>query len=78
MEKTLVKWDPVAQIPQSHIPQCTFCNRNVHMCAHFCYKMVHFVTHAHLLQNGAFWDMGLVHCGICEMGILGDTFLRWI
>ena len=33
----------------SQIPQCTslishnapFCNRNVHMCAHFCYKMVH-------------------------------------
>ena len=34
-------------IPQ--IPQCTcpmshnalFCNRNMHMCAHFCYKMMH-------------------------------------
>ena len=33
----------------AQIPQCTslmshnapFCNRNVHMCAHFCYKMVH-------------------------------------
>ena len=33
----------------SQIPECicvishnaTFCNRNVHMCAHFCYKMVH-------------------------------------
>ena len=37
---------PVAQIP----PQCTspishtapFCNINMHMCAHFCYKMVHY------------------------------------
>ena len=35
--------------PVSQIPQCTcvishnaiFCNRNVHMCAHFCYKMLH-------------------------------------
>ena len=35
--------------PNSQIPQCTspishnapFCNRNVHTCAHFCYKMVH-------------------------------------
>ena len=25
----------------TNIPQCTFCNRNVHTCAHFCYKMVH-------------------------------------
>ena len=35
--------------PISQIPECicaisqnaTFCDRNVHMCAHFCYKMVH-------------------------------------
>ena len=25
----------------SHIPQCPMCNKNVHMCEHFCYKMVH-------------------------------------
>ena len=35
---------PISQIPKcicaiSH--NATFCNRNVHMCAHFCYKMVH-------------------------------------
>ena len=34
---------PISQIPQcirqiSH--NATFCNRNVHMCAHFCYKML--------------------------------------
>ena len=23
-----------------------------------------------LLQNGALWDMGLVHCEICAMGLL--------
>ena len=35
---------PVAQIPQCTIPiphNAPFCNRNVHICAHFCYKMVH-------------------------------------
>ena len=32
-----------------------FCNRNVHTCAHFCYK------------NVALWDMAQVHCGICEI-----------
>ena len=35
---------PISQIPQcirqiSH--NATFCNRNVHTCAHFCYKMLH-------------------------------------
>ena len=35
---------PISQIPQcihsiSH--NAPFCNRNVHMCAHFCYKMMH-------------------------------------
>ena len=34
-----------------------FCNRNVHVCAF-------------LLQNGALWDICLVHCGINEMGLL--------
>ena len=50
--------------PVSQIPKCTstksqnapFCNRNVHMCAHFCYKMVH---------RGIF----VMHCGICEMAL---------
>ena len=52
---------PVAQIPQcttaiSH--NAPFCNRNVHVCAHFCYK------------NGALWDICVMHCVICEMGLL--------
>ena len=45
---TLYSW--YCNMPISQIPQCTrqifhngpFCNRNVHTCAHFCYKMVHF------------------------------------
>ena len=35
---------PVAQIPQCIRPiyhNAPFCEGNVHMCAHFCYKMVH-------------------------------------
>ena len=37
----------------SHIPQCTIQNRNVHIS----------------VLNGALWDIGLVHCGICELGL---------
>ena len=37
--------------------------------------MPHFVPEmcTFLLQNGALWDMGLVHCGICVTGL----FLYW-
>ena len=37
--------------------------------------MHHFVTEmcTFLLQNGALRDMGLVHCGICEMGLLKEN-----
>ena len=52
---------PIGQIPQcirkiSH--NAPFLNRNVtpNMCTF-------------LLQNGALWDAGLVHCGICEIGL---------
>ena len=48
----------ISQIPQcfgqiSHI--AWFCNINMHRCT--C-----------LLQNGALWDMGLMHYGICATG----------
>ena len=36
---------PVTQIPQCTSPishNAPFCNRNVHTCAHFCHKMVHY------------------------------------
>ena len=34
--------------------------------------MHHFVTEmcTFLLQNGALWDVCLMHCGICEIGLL--------
>ena len=46
------------------IPLCTssicqnalFCNRNAHMCVR--------------TQTDAFWDICLMHCGICGMGLL--------
>ena len=36
--------------------------------------MHHFVSEmcTFLLQNGAWWDMGLVHCGICATGQCGS------
>ena len=53
---------PVQQIPQCTSPMshnAPFCNRNVHVCTF-------------LLQNGALWDIYLMHCGICETGLLAD------
>ena len=50
---------PVAQTPQYTSPtlhNAPFCNRNVHRCAHFCYKMVH---------CGIF----VMRCGVCEAGL---------
>ena len=50
---------PIAQIPHcspiSHNPP--LCNRNVHVCTF-------------LLQNGALWYIFLMHCGICELGLV--------
>ena len=42
----------------SHIPQCIIQNRNVHI----------------FVQNGALWDTGQVHCGICEIGPLSASW----
>ena len=30
------------------------------------------------VQSGAFWDLALVYCGICEMGLFGQSFSRWV
>ena len=43
---------------KSHVPQCTILWQK---CAHVC---------TFLLQNDALWDIYLMHCGICEMGLL--------
>ena len=42
---------------QPHIPQCIIQNRNVHIS----------------VLNGALWDVGQVHCGICEKGLTAKT-----
>ena len=57
--------------PISQIPQCIrqiscnapCCNRNVHM-------------YTFLLQNVALWYMGLMHYGICEIGLFGLLAMR--
>ena len=46
--------------PNSQIPQCT-CPASHD--APFCNRNVH------MLQNGALWDMELVHCEICATGV---------
>ena len=55
----------LANFTVSQIPQCVrqishnapFCDRNVHTSTHFFYKF------------GALWDICLIHCGICEVGL---------
>ena len=44
----------------SHILQCTIQNRNVHIS----------------VQNDPFWDMEQVHCGICEISLLQEHFVK--
>ena len=59
--------------PISQIPQCTisishnapFCNKNVHVCTF-------------LLKNSALLYICLMHCGICEMGLLPGAIIRMI
>ena len=55
---------PISQIPKcirqiSH--NATFCNRNVHTCAHFCYKLLH---------CGIWHRCILMHSEICDTGLL--------
>ena len=58
--------------PVPQIPQCTstlshyapLCNK----CAHVC---------AFLLKSGALWDLYLMHCEICEMGLYIYTHILW-
>ena len=52
-------YSPISQIPQC-IKYPTVHNFATEMCTF-------------LLQNGALWDMGLVHCGICEMDLLSEN-----
>ena len=47
---------------QTNIPRCTILQQK---CAHVC---------TFLLQGRALWDICLMHCGICEMGLLGYQF----
>ena len=57
---------PAAQIPQCNSPishNAPFCNRNVHVCTF-------------LLQNGALWDIHLMHHGICKIGPLRSYYIE--
>ena len=56
----------IASRPDAWVPQCIsptshsapYYGGGMHMCAHLCCGVVHL------------WDVCLVHCGICEMGLL--------
>ena len=77
----IAKLLPFHALPISH--NAPFCNKNVYMCAHFCYKMVHcgiwdtcIVVCTFLLQSGALWDICLMHCGIYEISLL-EHWSQW-
>ena len=69
------EWNrPISQVPEcirqiSH--NASFCNRNVHTCAHFCYKMVHcviwdwcivgFVPYVDSIDRSMIGNITLVH-----------------
>ena len=64
--------------PVSQIPQCTspishnapFCNRNVHICAHFCYKMVHCVIFVWCIVGLVWWVTEVLDtCNLMCFGI---------
>ena len=65
---------PISQIPKcicaiSH--NASFCNRNVHMCAHFCYKMVHCGIFARCVVQHITDNLGLKYWNIiCYMQTL--------
>ena len=62
LPETTKTYRPIIKIPQSTSPishNATFCDRNV--CTF-------------LLQNGALWDICMMHCWICEM----ESIVIWI
>ena len=50
-------------IHQTNIPQWLFCNRNVHSCAHFCYKVVQYG----IWDRCIVWFLRIVYCS-CATG----------
>ena len=46
----------------SHTPQCIISNKNEHIS----------------VLNSALWDMGQVHCGIWDIGLIVLIALRWL
>ena len=65
---SLVKWPLQASINPSH--KSHNASDKYPTLHHFATGMC---THVHVfllsVENGALWDMGLVHCGICKIGL---------
>ena len=75
---------PVAQIPQCTSPlshNAPFCHRNVHMCAHFCYKMVHRGTLAWCIVGYMRWvywpELSLIPAFVGNISIIKASFLHF-
>ena len=62
------KWDPLARLWWRAVGWVFLVHSMKEVSAHFLSFCVHMCTF--LLQNGALWDMGLVHFGICATGLL--------
>ena len=69
--------------PLDQSPQCTwpishnvlFCNRNVHTCAHFCYKMVHCGI---CLMHCGVWDGAVCYLRVLIFCIFNNfSLLKW-
>ena len=61
----------IGLLHRSH--SATFCNRNVHMCAHFCYKMVHYGIFVKYIVGFVRW----IHCsGVDTILRLGGTYTQ--
>ena len=70
-----------AQIPQCVSPvshNAPFCNRNVHMCAHFCYKMVHCGIFVWCIMGFVLW----LHCykmiSALNLNQEWNLWVRWV
>ena len=74
-------WSSIRLVPQ--IPWCTSpishnapcCSRNVHMCAHFCYKMVHFGIFVRCIVGFVIW---FIHWGLNKMAAILQTISKCI
>ena len=74
---------PVAQIPKYTSPishNAPFCNRNVHMCAHFCYETVrgmgYIVRYVRFIYVDDY-NIGTFYCWMCWISLVNHPFIAY-